>query len=282
MNCLIETHQFLSSWTTNLNISLKEKYNNSWIDKKEVGYFGFIPKESTAIFLGTFPVPEIETNGFFYHSSVNNFWKIIAEISKADLTSIDNKLKWLHSRKIGITDILCKAQRTDEKCISRADKDLNAICFNNIANLLDDYPSIMDIFLTSGGPTSKSLSGKSAGGWLGLHLREATGKSLKKISKEGATLKIQLQPNGREINLHFLITPAPQDNQLGKFLRDNINARNQLDNSNLFPDYTDRKEKYKLIQWAVTLSKIKDAVSQNIVSDLQKINLKQLLMERQQ
>ena len=30
-------------------------------------------------------------------------------------------------------------------------------------------------------------------------------KSLKKISKEGATLKIQLQPNGREINLHFLI-----------------------------------------------------------------------------
>lgn len=38
----------------------------------------------------------------------------------------------------------------DKNCSSRADTDLKAICFNNISNILSDFPRIEDIYLTSG------------------------------------------------------------------------------------------------------------------------------------
>lgn len=280
MNCPIETHQFLNSWKENSS-ELCKQYSTSWIDNRENGYFGFIPEKTTALFIGTFPVPEQGKTGFFYHSGANLFWKILKELTGQNLSSLEQKMNLLSNLNLGITDILCKAQRTDENCSSRADSDLKAICFNNISNVLSDFPSIEDIYLTSGGPSSRSLSGKSAGGWLGLHLREATNRSIKRISSDGATLKIRLQPNGRELKLHYLITPAPQDNQLGKYLRDNANVRAVLEQINLFQELTDNKEKYKAIQWATYLSNIPGLVSENIKQEIQNQHLDNLLMERQ-
>lgn len=280
MNCPIETHQFLNSWKENSS-ELHQQYSTSWIDNRENGYFGFIPENTTALFIGTFPVPEQRTSGFFYHSDANLFWKILKELSGQTLNSLEQKLCWLSNLNIGITDILCKAQRMDKNCSSRADTDLKAICFNNISNILSDFPRIEDIYLTSGGPSSRSLSGKSAGGWLGLHIREATKRSIKRISSDGATLKIRIQPNGRELKLHYLITPAPQDNQLGKYLRENENVRLTLEQINLFGELADSKEKYKAIQWAIYLSNIPGLVSNNIKEEILNQSLANLLMERQ-
>ncbi|GAB3573876.1 hypothetical protein GCM10027578_35600 [Spirosoma luteolum] len=281
MSCPIETHQFLTSWTTSLDDNLKEIYKDTWIDDKKSGYFGFIPKDPVALFIGTFPVPEQRTSGFFYHSDVNLFWKIITKVTGQNLLNLDSKLDWLSKSRIGITDILCKAQRTDNNCTSRADNDLNAICFNNILNLFNDYPTLTDVYLTSGGPTSKSLSGKSAGGWLGLHLRDATGRSLKKIISSGATQVIKLQPNQKQINLHFLITPAPQDNQLGRYLRDKRTVVNGLNQINYLEGIPDPKEKYKFLQWAVYLSKFPGLVNHNFQAEVEQKNLRGLLMEWQ-
>lgn len=173
MNCPIETHQFIETWK--LPSKLHHLYNDSWIHNNNSGYFGFIPKNPIALILGTFPIPEKKTSGFFYHSAANRFWTILSNISCTDtkLSTLENKLSWLSEKQIAISDILCKVQRTDKDCSSSADNDLNAICYNNILQLLHDHPTIKDIFLTSGGPTAKALSGKSAGGWLGSHLREA-------------------------------------------------------------------------------------------------------------
>ena len=280
MNCPIETHQFLNSWKEN-SAELHQQYSTSWIVNRENGYFGFIPENTTALFIGTFPVPEQRTSGFFYHSDANLFWKILKELSGQTLNSLEQKLCWLSNLNIGITDILCKAQRMDKNCSSRADTDLKAISFNNISNILSDFPRIEDIYLTSGGPSSRSLSGKSAGGWLGLHIREATKRSIKRISSDGATLKIRIQPNGRELKLHYLITPAPQDNQLGKYLRENENVRLTLEQINLFGELADSKEKYKAIQWAICLSNIPGLVSDNIKKEILNQSLANLLMERQ-
>jgi hypothetical protein len=280
MNCPIETHQFLNSWKENSS-EFHRQYSKSWIDDKENGYFGFIPENTTALFIGTFPVPEQRTSGFFYHSDANLFWKILKELSGQTLNSLEQKLCWLSNLNIGITDILCKAQRMDKNCSSRADTDLKAICFNNISNILSDFPHIKDIYLTSGGPSSRNLSGKSAGGWLGLHIREATKRSIKRISSDGATLKIRIQPNGRELKLHYLITPAPQDNQLGKYLRENENVRLTLEQINLFGELADSKEKYKAIQWAIYLSNIPGLVSDTLKEEIINQNLANLLMERQ-
>jgi hypothetical protein len=279
MNCPIETHQFLNSWKENSS-ELYQKYSTSWINDEEKGYFGFLPKNTTALFIGTFPVPEQRTTGFFYHSDANLFWKLLKELSGTNLNSLEQKLNWLSDLKLGITDILYKAQRIDENCSSRADTDLNAICLNNVLKLLSDYPSIEDIYLTSGGPSSRSLSGKSAGGWLGEHIRKETKRSIKRISSDGATLRVKLQPSGREYNLHYLITPAPQDNQLGKFLRENENVRTTLDQINFFKELKDNKEKYKAIQWACYLSNIQGLLSEKIKHEVLNQRFCNLLMER--
>src|SRR4051812_32298248 len=126
MNCPIETHQFLTTWKANLPQQLKTLYDNSWVHNVDLGYFGFIPKEPIALILGTFPVPEQRTSGFFYHSDVNLCWKILSTVTRRDLLPLANKLSWLTGERIAISDILCKAQRTDETCSSRADSDLNA------------------------------------------------------------------------------------------------------------------------------------------------------------
>jgi hypothetical protein len=280
MNCPIEIHQFITTWEDNLPENLKTVYKQSWINNADLGYFGFIPKDSVALFIGTFPVPEQRTSGFFYHSNVNLFWTILSAINGSDLSSLGNKLSWLTNNKIAISDILCKTQRTDDNCSSRADCDLNAICYNNIFQLLKNHPTITDIFLTSGGPTSKSLSGKSAGGWLGLHLREATGHSIKKININRGTLTIQLRPSMKQINLHYLITPAPQDEQLGKHLRNSQTAGQTLNNINFLRPNLNVKEKYKIFQWAVYLSKIKDVVEHNVRQQLTLENIDLILMER--
>jgi G:T/U-mismatch repair DNA glycosylase len=230
MDCPLEKHQFILSWSSELPENLKTKFADSWINNEEFGYFGFIPKNPVALFLGTFPVPETKTSGFFYHSDANLFWKALSIITGSDLVSLENKLSWLSTNRIAITDILYQAQRMDKDCISRADRDLKPIHLNNILKLIEQNPTISDIFLTSGGPKSKSLSGKSAGGWLGFHFRKASGKSIKRVKIQGATLTILLKPSLKQLRLHYLITPAPQDDQLGKFLRNRPEIQETFNN----------------------------------------------------
>jgi G:T/U-mismatch repair DNA glycosylase len=278
MNCEIETHQFLNSWKENLPNRL-EQFTEYWIEPGEGEYFGFIPPMATALFLGTFPVPEQRTTGFFYHSDANLFWKILDEISGQDLSRLENRFEWLIRNKLGITDILKQAQRTDARCKSRADIDLKAIHFNNVLNMLIEHESIQDIYLTSGGPSSKSLTGHSAGGWFGMHIRKETSKNIKKVSCNGATLKIRIPILNRDLNLHYLITPAPQDNQLSKYLRENSHVRIVVENFNILNRLSDTKERYKAIQWAICLSKIQGCVREDLLMEIQRENLSDLLME---
>lgn len=275
----IEAHQFLSSWSINLNPDLKNKYEDSWLNNPQLGYFGFIPKESKALIIGTFPVLEQRTSGFFYHSDANLFWKILSFISNNKLETIDDKLSWLYKNKIGITDILFEAERTDANHTSSSDIDLNPNAFNNILKLLNDHTNIKDILLTSGGPMSKSLSGKSAGGWLGEHFRLETKKNLKKISNSGATLRVQIKKNDIEINLHYLFTPALQDSQLSLYLRKNLNVDQELSNINFLKNISDKHFKYKILQWAVYFCKIENIVFADISDEIIKYNLSKLLME---
>ena len=111
MNCSIEIHQFLTTWSSSLTEELKQDYSKSWLNNQEKGYFGFIPKNAKALIVGTFPVLEQRTAGFFYHSDANLFWKIIKELTGKDLTLLEAKLSWLYNNKIGITDIIYKAQK---------------------------------------------------------------------------------------------------------------------------------------------------------------------------
>jgi G:T/U-mismatch repair DNA glycosylase len=279
MDCPVERHQFLTSWKDALSDDVKLKFGKWWVINEEDDYFGFIPEKATALFVGTFPVPENSTRGFFYHSDVNLFWPILEKISGCYLGSFEKKLHFLTKFCVGITDILSEVKRPDDNCDSRKDEDLIVVKYNNVFKILRNYPKISDIFLTSGGPTSKSLSGSSAGGWLGDHLRKVTGRNLKKVSQEMSTITVKIDGIERSISLHYLITPAPQDNQLGKHLRESPTARATLNSLNCLSHVTHIKEKYKVFQWSVKLERIEGIVGGAFTMGHTSGNFRSILME---
>lgn len=85
MNCPIETHQFLNSWKEN-SAELHQQYSTSWIVNRENGYFGFIPENTTALFIGTFPVPEQRTSGFFTIVTLTYFGRYLKNFQDKLLT----------------------------------------------------------------------------------------------------------------------------------------------------------------------------------------------------
>lgn len=170
--CPPEVHQFLNTWKLSLQEGDCQKYQPYWIVDDANEFFGFLPQDKPhSLFLGTFPVPETVTSGFFYHSDLNSFWIILEIISGTDLRSLQQKLEFLTMHGFGITDIIREAKRTDDKCMARADSKLSILKLNNLKNLLNRFPSIKPIYLTSGGPKSKSLRGSHAGGWLAQQLQ---------------------------------------------------------------------------------------------------------------
>jgi G:T/U-mismatch repair DNA glycosylase len=280
LTCPIERHQFISSWESALSPLLKEKHKQCWVNDSNHKYFGFFPSKMKAFFLGTFPVPEVASSDFFYHSAANLFWPILSELSDKNLDTLEAKLNWLSEVGIGITDILHTVRRTDELCICTADSALDVISTNNIHALLKDRPEVTDLFLTSGGPGSRSLSGKSAGGWLGKHLREASGTSIKKGPGRYASQEVVIKPELKRLKLHFLLTPAPQDDQLGKHLREHPSAKERLAELDFFRNITNVKEKYKVLQWAAYLKGVSGLISPRVATELEKIDLNGMLMER--
>lgn len=136
MPCPIEEHQFLNTWRLQAQRSPDlDPYLSSWITNPVQGYFGFIPLKPRALFVGTFPVLENGTSGFFYHSKYNKFWSILSHISGQTLSTIPEKLQWLSTHDIAITDIVKEAQRAEGRCNSASDSDLIPLCYNNRAFL---------------------------------------------------------------------------------------------------------------------------------------------------
>jgi G:T/U-mismatch repair DNA glycosylase len=277
MPCPIEEHQFLNTWRLQAQRSPDlEPYLSSWIINPDQGHFGFIPSKPRALFVGTFPVLENGTSGFFYHSRYNKLWSILSRISGQTLNTIPEKLQWLSMHGIAITDIVQKAQRAEGRCNSTSDSDLIPFCYNNIWALMQQHPTIQTIYLTSGGPSTRSTGGKSAGGWLCTHLREVEGGNLKKELPGGAKLDLTLKRRRQTVRLVYLITPADMDGQLNKHLGNNPNSANRF---RRVSDENNVEFNYKCVQWAHYLQELPGVVSTDFLNQINHLDLATNLME---
>lgn len=115
-----------------------------------------IPINATTLILGTFPSrPNDRYYEYFYASGTNLFWNVISQVFKKDFkySKGDNAKKereeFLHSKKIGIYDMIEMCYRKND---SPNDEDIFPIKILDLFKVLDDYPNIVKIILTSRTP----------------------------------------------------------------------------------------------------------------------------------
>ncbi|WP_223032674.1 hypothetical protein [Hanstruepera marina] len=126
----------------------------------------YIPLHADKLILGTFPTKvEKRRFDFFYPNKDNKFWRVLSAIAKIELSELDNSLlsmdnavyerkKVLDKLKLGITDIGQKIYRQNN---SSLDSNLFPIEYTDIFKLLDLYPNINKIILTSSSGSNSVL-----------------------------------------------------------------------------------------------------------------------------
>lgn len=224
-------HPFTTGrWLEANHLQENENWQIARNKKNEVTSFCYVPnKDIKSIFLGTFPIYEISENNtigihpeFFYGSNVNSFWPTLGSIFQQPTNDVQNYIELLNNLKIGIADILLKTDRNP--LTSSSDKDLYPVKYNNIYELLEKYPSIKNIFVTSGSREGIGLynnSKKNATTWLKNSLRDVN-----EIIPRGFNLcgyKKTITVNNRVFNLIYLHSPSRQGGfSINKILKEEI------------------------------------------------------------
>ena len=95
----------------------------------------FIPANTTAIIVGSFPGKEIthktlSEDEWFYGTKRNQFWKIISAVYKIELNTKAEKQKLFEKHGIGIVDIFLKVKRRGN---NNTDSNLEIIEYNHKA-----------------------------------------------------------------------------------------------------------------------------------------------------
>lgn len=212
----IETHPFISGkWAANLPPPLP---GNSWFINDQS--FGYFPNSNIkSVFLGTFPTFDIVNNvvpgnlEFFYGDQGNNFWPIMRLITGQPLFDEQQIFAFLNNKaEFGITDI---QKKVDRNGIGSADTDLNPPppgnwVFNDIIGLLQSYPCLTNIYVTSGGKGPITPGAVSAAGWLRAAI-EGQGCHTTGFGQTSYQKLITVSLNGRSIwkfKLIYLFSPA--------------------------------------------------------------------------
>jgi hypoxanthine-DNA glycosylase len=105
-----------------------------------------IDQNSEKLILGTFPSIRSFENYYYGHPR-NQFWKILAEVYKADVPqTVEDKIDFILSRELALWDIIHSCRRRSE---NSSDSNLEVVALNPIGQLLRQYPNIKKIFFTS-------------------------------------------------------------------------------------------------------------------------------------
>ena len=115
-------------------------------------FAAFIPKNIEYLIIGSFPGKvqadlQLSEEHWFYGAKRNLFWKIIAQVYETPLQGTTSKQNLFIKAKIGITDIILKAIRTENK---NSDTNLKIVELNHEAiKAILSSNHIKTIFFTS-------------------------------------------------------------------------------------------------------------------------------------
>jgi G:T/U-mismatch repair DNA glycosylase len=240
-----EQHPFVTDrWLQNANNPLLEdKWFVNRNNAHETISFGFMPsREVKSIFLGTFPIWEIVVGPhanpnieFFYGSVVNDFWNCLGFISGMPVNNLNNRIDLLDILNIGVTDILETIDRNPENC--NADNCLTALRYNDMQNLKQYFPSLKNIFVTSGGrgPVGNIINIKNAATWL---KHSVVDQNIQGFNKNGFVKPISI--NEVEFNLIYLFSPSNNAN---------ISIQGIINNNDNFGFNNLSIQEFRRLQW---------------------------------
>lgn len=102
-------------------------------------------KESKILILGSFPSVKSRENNFYYGHPQNRFWKVLAQVLKADVPqNIEEKKKFLLEHHIAVWDVI-------ESCtiIGSSDSSIKDVVVNDFSKVLEN--SAIDKIYVNGG-----------------------------------------------------------------------------------------------------------------------------------
>jgi len=99
--------------------------------------------DSEILILGSFPSIDSFDKSFYYAHPRNQFWKILSNITGYPINNRDQKIWLLKRSKIALWDMVSSCSRDNS-----LDSSLENIEVNDIASLLDKYPTINKIAFT--------------------------------------------------------------------------------------------------------------------------------------
>ncbi len=100
-------------------------------------------KDSKILILGSFPSIDSFENSFYYTHPRNQFWKLLSDVTAYSINNRDQKIWLLKVSKIALWDMVNKCTRD-----SSLDSSLEDIEVNNLAEFLEEHPSIEKIAFT--------------------------------------------------------------------------------------------------------------------------------------
>lgn len=247
----IEEHPFTTNrWFEKLNdVGYQEKWFINRNEVNEVVSFSYMPSMNvSSIFLGSFPIWEIVTGPlnnnmeFFYGSAKNEFWEVLGKISGLPFDNLKNCLMILDVLNLGLTDILLKVRRQPENCSQ--DKCLENLKYNDILDLKKHFPSINNIFITSGGKGQVphlNQNNKSVATWF---KNSVNTKRINGFQDKGFIKTITV---GNDIfNLIYLFSPSGNANR---------NLQGTLNKYNNFNDPSININNFRKVQWGYFIRK---------------------------
>lgn len=100
-------------------------------------------KESKTLILGSFPSIQSFEKSFYYAHPRNQFWKILSALTGYPINNDDQKIWLLKEAKLALWDMVQHCERENS-----LDSSLEAIEVNNIAEFLEEHPSIEKVAFT--------------------------------------------------------------------------------------------------------------------------------------
>jgi hypoxanthine-DNA glycosylase len=105
----------------------------------------FIDKNSKILILGTFPSIKSFEDNFYYAHPQNQFWKLLSAVFDEIVPkTIEEKKIFLKNHNIALWDMVKSCTR-----VNSLDSNLQDIKVNDIEKLLENYPNIQQLYLTS-------------------------------------------------------------------------------------------------------------------------------------
>lgn len=163
----------------------------------------YVPENARTLIIGTFPPVEARWGfAFFYPNLQNTFWKLLSTIAGEELlpdksVMISQRQNILQKLKVGVTDMggVIRRLAPDSK-----DESLEIVKYMEILQILDEYPSLERIILTSSSGKSSSL------GWFKGYLEQ--NKIAHVVPKGTKPLRFQINFKDRKIDVHVLFSPS--------------------------------------------------------------------------